>query len=75
MTLTSSDPPPRQIKLEIYRSILAFYHQESNDKMFKRRWEELHHPKVLQTPLGARLASAIKGKESANEYVFLFILT
>lgn len=59
----------RQIKLQIYKDIISFYHQETNDKMFKKRWEELHDPKVVGMSLKARLESGQKGKESANAYV------
>jgi len=59
----------RQIKLAIYKDIISFYHQETNDKMFKKRWEELHDPKVEGMSLKARLESGQKGKESANAYV------
>ena len=37
--------------------------------MFKKRWEELHDPKVEGMSLKARLESGQKGKESANAYI------
>jgi hypothetical protein len=59
----------RQIKLTLYKSIIDFYHQETNDRMFKKRWEELHDPKLVEVGLEKRLESGIKGKDSANAYV------
>jgi hypothetical protein len=62
----------RQIKLAIYKSIMDFYHQETNDRMYKKRWEELHDPKLAEIGLEKRLESGIKGKDSANVYVGLY---
>jgi len=59
----------RQVKLALYKAIIDFYHQETNDKMFKKRWEELHDPKLADIGLEKRLESGIKGKDSANAYV------
>jgi hypothetical protein len=59
----------RQVKLALYKSIIDFYHQETNDRMFKKRWEELHDPKLADIGLEKRLESGIKGKDSANAYV------
>jgi hypothetical protein len=59
----------RQIKLGLYKSIIDFYHQETNDRMFKKRWEELHDPELVEIGLEKRLESGIKGKDSANAYV------
>jgi len=41
--------------------------------MFKKRWEELHDPKLADIGLEKRLESGIKGKDSANAYVPLLI--
>jgi hypothetical protein len=38
--------------------------------MYKRRWEELHDPKLADVGLEKRLESSIKGKDSANAYVY-----
>jgi hypothetical protein len=59
----------RQVKLALYKAIIDFYHQETNDRMFKKRWEELHDPKLADIGLEKRLESGIKGKDSANAYV------
>jgi hypothetical protein len=59
----------RQVKLTLYKAIIDFYHQETNDRMFKKRWEELHDPKLADIGLEKRLESGIKGKDSANAYV------
>jgi hypothetical protein len=53
----------------LYKSIIDFYHQETNDRIFKKRWEELHDPKLADIGLEKRLESGIKGKDSANAYV------
>ena len=60
----------RQVKLALYKFIIDFYHQETNDRMFKKRWEELHDPALVEIGLEKRLESGIKGKDSANVYVF-----
>jgi len=39
--------------------------------MFKKRWEELHDPALVEIGLEKRLESGIKGKDSANVYVLL----
>jgi hypothetical protein len=59
----------RHVKLALYKAIIDFYHQETNDRMFKKRWEELHDPKLAEIGLEKRLESGIKGKDSANAYV------
>ena len=61
----------RQVKLALYKFIIDFYHQETNDRMFKKRWEELHDPALVEIGLEKRLESGIKGKDSANVYVLL----
>jgi len=64
----------RQVKLALYKFIIDFYHQETNDRVFKKRWEELHDQALVEIGLEKRLESGIKGKDSANVYVlFLFI--
>lgn len=65
----------RQVKLAIYKEIIDFYHQETNDRMFKKRWEELHDSKLAEIGLEKRLESGIKGKDSANAYVLFPHLT
>ena len=59
----------RQVKLALYKFIIDFYHQETNDRVFKKRWEELHDPALVEIGLEKRLESGIKGKDSANAYV------
>lgn len=58
--------------MAIYKSIIDFYHQETNDRMYKKRWEELHDPKLAEIGLEKRLESGIKGKDSANVYVSFY---
>jgi hypothetical protein len=65
----------RQVKLALYKAIIDFYHQETNDRMFEKRWEELHDPKLADIGLEKRLESGIKGKDSANAYVPLFSIS
>jgi hypothetical protein len=43
--------------------------------MFAKRWEELHDEKVVGMSLGKRLESGQKGKESANAYVVVPLLS
>lgn len=59
----------RITKLAIYTDIVNFYHQETTQKQFLRRWDELHTPAVVATGLDMRLKRAIAGKDAANKYV------
>jgi len=44
--------------------------------MFRKRWDELHDPKLAEIGLEKRLESSIKGKDSANVYVlFCFLVS
>jgi len=72
----SRETSARQTKLVIWKSIIDFYHQETNGRMFRKRWDELHDPKLAEIGLEKRLESSIKGKDSANVYVlFCFLVS
>jgi len=56
----------RKNKLDMYKEIISFYHQETNNRMYNKRWEELHDPALVKISLEQRLEQGSKGKDAAN---------
>jgi hypothetical protein len=56
----------RKNKLEMYKEIISIYHKETNNRMYNKRWEELHDPALVKISLEQRLEQGSKGKDAAN---------
>lgn len=52
----------------MYKQIISLYHQETNNRMYNKRWEELHDPALVKISLEQRLEQGTKGKDAANRY-------